>query len=197
MQPLLYDHPGARIAFYVVLGAFVVLEQRIRLRSWREREGERADRGTFFVLVACIGAGVGGAFVLAGVVTGAAIAGARGPVFVAGVVVMAGGIVLRQWAVALLGRYFTVDVRVHAGQRIVEEGPYRWMRHPSYSGLLVTLTGLGLALGNWAALAVVVVVPSVGLVVRIHAEEQALMAGLGEPYRRFAATRKRLVPGLW
>jgi protein-S-isoprenylcysteine O-methyltransferase Ste14 len=63
--------------------------------------------------------------------------------------------------------------------------------------MIVTLVGIGLALGNWASLAVLAVVPIVGLVVRIRFEERALLEGLGEPYRRFAASRARLFPRLW
>ena len=110
---------------------------------------------------------------------------------------MRAGIVIRQWAIAVLGPFFTVDVRVHPGQTVVERGPYRWVRHPSYTGLIMTLVGVGLALGNWAALAVLAVVPTAALVVRIRVEERALLDGLGEPYRRFAASRKHLIPGLW
>jgi protein-S-isoprenylcysteine O-methyltransferase Ste14 len=61
----------------------------------------------------------------------------------------------------------------------------------------MTFLGIGLALGNWAALIVLAVLPTAGLVVRIRLEERALLAGLGEPYRRFAATRPHLFPGLW
>jgi len=134
---------------------------------------------------------------VAGVVPEAAIPGARWPLFVLGLALMCAGIALRQWAVVLLGRFFTVDVRVHAEQTVVERGPYRWLRHPSYTGMIVTFVGIGLALGNWAALALLVVVPTAGFVVRIRAEERALLDGLGEPYRRFAATRARLIPGVW
>jgi protein-S-isoprenylcysteine O-methyltransferase Ste14 len=97
----------------------------------------------------------------------------------------------------VLGRFFTIDVRVHPGQTVVDRGPYRWVRHPAYSGLVLTFIGFGFALGNWAALAVLAVVPTLGLVVRIRTEERALQEGLGEPYRRFAATRPHLFPGLW
>jgi protein-S-isoprenylcysteine O-methyltransferase Ste14 len=68
------------------------------------------------------------------------------------------------------------------------------VRHPSYTGMVLTFMGLGLALGNWTALAVLAVVPTAGLVVRIRAEERAVLDGIGEPYRRFAASRARLVP---
>jgi len=112
-------------------------------------------------------------------------------------VLMCAGIAFRQWAVAVLGPFFTVDVRVQRGQTVVDRGPYRWVRHPSYTGLIAIFVGLGLALDNWAALAVLAVVPTVGLLVRIRFEERALLEGLGEQYRRFAAGRRRLFPGVW
>jgi protein-S-isoprenylcysteine O-methyltransferase Ste14 len=123
--------------------------------------------------------------------------GARWPLFVAGLVVMCAGIAVRQWAVATLGRFFTIDVRVQSGQTVVESGPYRWVRHPAYTGLILTFLGLGLALGNWASLLAAFLVPTAGLVYRIHVEEHALLEALGEPYRRFAEGRARLVPGVW
>ena len=81
------------------------------------------------------------------------------------------------------------------GQTVVERGPYRC--HPAYAELILTFVGIGLALGNWAVLAVAAIVPTAGLVVRIRLEERALLAGLGEPYRRFAAARPHLFPDLW
>jgi protein-S-isoprenylcysteine O-methyltransferase Ste14 len=197
MAPLPYIDSGAGVAFDVVLAAFAVLELRVRLRSALNRQGSRSDRGSFALLYVLIPAGIAGGFLFAGDVHGAAIRPARWPIFVVGVVLMAAGIVIRQWAVALLGEFFTTDVRVHPDQTVIETGPYRWVRHPSYTGLLMTLIGIGLALGNWASLAALVVLPTVGLVVRIRVEERALVEGLGEPYRRFAESRARLIPGVW
>ena len=124
-------------------------------------------------------------------------AGGRWPLFVAGIVLMCAGIAIRQWAVWTLGRFFTIDVRVQSGQTVVDRGPYRWVRHPAYTGLIMTFVGLGLTLGNWAALALMAVVPTAGLVYRMRVEEDALLDGLGEPYRRYAAGRPRLFPGIW
>ena len=197
MAPLPYTDPAAKVTFYVVLGIFAVLEQRVRLRSWLNRRGSREDRGSLIVVLFSVAAGVGGGFALAGGVHSAAISAGRWPIFVVGLVLVCAGIALRQWAIALLGEFFTVDVRVHADQPVVERGPYRWARHPSYTGLIITFLGIGLALGNWAALLALVVVPTSGLVIRIHFEERALIDGLGETYRRFAASRSRLIPGLW
>jgi protein-S-isoprenylcysteine O-methyltransferase Ste14 len=196
VQPLPYTELAAGIPFFGALILFLLLEQRVRLRSWQNKGGSREDHGSHVFVVLCVVGGMGAAFALAGA-GDAAIHHGRWALLVAGLLLMYAGIGFRQWAVATLGRFFTVDVRVHPGQTVVEGGPYRWVRHPAYTGMVVTLLGTGLALGNWAALAVLAVVPTIGFVVRIHFEEQALLAALGEPYRRFAAGRARLIPGLW
>jgi len=197
MAVLPFDQPEARIAFDVVAGAFFLSEVSVRLRSDRNRLGSRLDRNSLLVVQATVLGGVGAAILLARRAPGTAIGKGRWPLFVAGLVLMCAGIALRQWAVATLGRFFTIDVRVQPGQTVVEGGPYRWVRHPSYTALILTFLGLGLALGNWASLAVLAVLPTAGLVYRIHFEERALLEQLGEPYRRFSASRPRLFPGVW
>ncbi len=91
------------------------------------------------------------------------------------------GIALRQWAVWVLGRFFTVVVRVTAGQTVIDRGPYRWVRHPSYTGLLLTLSGAGVAFGNWLSILALIIWSALGLAIRIRVEERALLAALGEP----------------
>jgi protein-S-isoprenylcysteine O-methyltransferase Ste14 len=191
------DDPGARIAFDVVVGAFILSELSVRLRSEHHRGGPRIDRTSLLVVQATAIGGVGGAVLLTRRLPAAALAGARWPLFVAGLVLMCAGLAVRQCAVATLGRFFTIDVQVQPDQTVVDSGPYRWVRHPSYTGLILTFLGFGLALGNVAALAAAFLVPTVGLVYRIHFEEHALLEGLGEPYRRYAVGRRRLVPGVW
>ncbi|HEY7018533.1 MAG TPA: isoprenylcysteine carboxylmethyltransferase family protein [Gaiellaceae bacterium] len=197
MKPLPFTQPDARAVFDVLLVLFVALEWRARIRSHGNRDGLPLDRGSKAVVVLTIYAGLLVAFLLAFDLRGASIADARWPVFVVGVVLMAVGIALRQWAILLLGPLFTTDVRVQPGQTVVERGPYRWVRHPAYTGLILFFLGIGLALGNWGSLVVVAVLPTVGLLVRIRVEEQALLETIGEPYRRFAAGRAHLFPGVW
>ena len=140
--------------------------------------------------------GFGAAFNLANSAEGAAIEFARWPIFILGALLVAAGIAFRQWAVYVLGRFFTVYVRVSEGQKVVESGPDRVLAHPSYTGMVMVFVGIGLMLGNWLSLACLVILPIAGLVVRIKIEERALLAGIGEPDRRFLATRSRLIPGV-
>jgi protein-S-isoprenylcysteine O-methyltransferase Ste14 len=79
----------------------------------------------------------------------------------------------------------------------VTDGPYRVIRHPAYAGTLLLTAGLGLALGNWLSLALLLVVPFVGHLPRIRAEELALERSLGDAYRDYETGTRRLVPGLW
>lgn len=197
MKPLAFTHLGAEIAFYAVFVPFMALELVIRLRSAVNRGGWREDRGSFVLLYVAVSGGLVGAFVTAINVRATAITFARWPIFALGIALTAAGVAIRASSFVLLGRFFTTDVRVHPGQTVVDTGPYRWVRHPSYTGLILILVGLGLALGNWASLLIVLVLPTAALVNRIRVEERALLDGLGEPYRRFAASRARLLPGVW
>jgi len=194
---LAFDHPQARIAFDAVVILFVLSEVRVRRRSDRVSQGSRLDHRTSLVVRVTLLVGLVGAILLARKAPGLEIANNSWPLFVTGLILMCAGIAIRQWALVTLGRFFTIDVRVQSDQTVVQNGPYRWVRHPSYTGLILTFLGLGLALGNWGALVVAAVLPTAGLVYRIHFEERALLDSLGEPYRRYAESRKRLVPGIW
>jgi protein-S-isoprenylcysteine O-methyltransferase Ste14 len=116
---------------------------------------------------------------------------------VAGVALIWLGVALRQWAVHTLGRFFTFKLTVQSDQRVVESGPYRVVRHPSYSGLLLSGLGTAIALGNWLALGLLTVPYLIALAHRIGIEERMLRDGLGPDYARYAASRTRLVPGVW
>jgi protein-S-isoprenylcysteine O-methyltransferase Ste14 len=191
-----YQQPGANVAFWVLFALFAVGEYVMRVRSRLNRSGTRAERWSLAVVVIAVVGGLLGGLGSAGW-RAMAIPVGRWPLFVVGLALMASGVCVRQWAIVTLGRFFTADVRVHPQQTVVDRGPYRWVRHPSYSGLIIFFLGLGLALTNWMSLLVLVALPTAGLVIRIRTEERALLAGLGEPYRRYAEVHRRLFPGVW
>ena len=117
--------------------------------------------------------------------------------FALGLALVWAGFGLRIWAIATLGRFFRRVVVVQEAHVVVRSGPYRFIRHPAYSGNLLMYAGLGFALVNLLSLAVLIVIPVVGHLPRIRVEEAELTRGLGEPYRLYAAETSRLVPGVW
>src|SRR5579872_567056 len=105
------------------------------------------------------------------------------------------GIALRWYAIVTLGRFFSTRVQTTSDQTVVESGPYRFVRHPSYTGGLLTVLGVLLMSTNWIALACFVLALP-GFAYRIHVEEQALTSELGDRYRDYMRRSKRLVPFL-
>jgi protein-S-isoprenylcysteine O-methyltransferase Ste14 len=117
--------------------------------------------------------------------------------FAAGMVILLAGLVLRGWSFKALGQYFTHTVMVSSDQPVIATGPYRVLRHPSYTGIILIGLGVGLAAANWAALAGVTLLILTPLLWRIRIEENALSTTLGDRYRAYAAQHKRLVPLVW
>jgi protein-S-isoprenylcysteine O-methyltransferase Ste14 len=183
-----------RVLVLLTGAVWVVLELRQSV-NYRP-EATSIDRTSTRNLVLMVAAGVLVASFALRNVPAAAIRPAAPSQWVALVLLWA-GIALRQWSFRTLGRYFTFTIETSSDQPVIATGPYRVLRHPSYTGLLLAMTGVGLASANWASLIGMTVLPLAGILWRIHAEERALLPTLGDPYRAYAAQHKRLVPLVW
>ncbi|MCX6520274.1 MAG: isoprenylcysteine carboxylmethyltransferase family protein [Actinobacteria bacterium] len=118
-------------------------------------------------------------------------------VFAAGIVILVLGVAVRQWSHVSLGRFHQGVVTIHDEHQVVEDGPYRWVRHPMYAGSAVAFLGVGLSLGTYPGLVLTFVGTLPAMLRRIRVEERALEFALGERYTTFARDRRRLVPGIW
>jgi len=190
-----FRHGAAETVFIIAVLIWVVFEAVMRTIQ-RLRTTEPSDDHSYFILLPCI----------AGSIIAAEVLGRHGRLlwpgglawpFVAGVVLIAAGIGLRAWSIASLGRFFQYRIRVQSGHQVVTKGPYRYVRHPSYTGIALVLAGIALACDDVWALLAVAMLGGLGLSVRIRAEERQLTQALGDEYVHFAAGRKRLVPGVW
>jgi protein-S-isoprenylcysteine O-methyltransferase Ste14 len=184
----------ARVVLYGSVGAFAAAEvaQALRRRRDATRVDVRAEVALRLMLFAAVLTLPLGRAVVPGAVIGGGVAG-----FAVGTVLAWVGLLVRWWSFATLGRLFTVVVVTSADQPVVDRGPYRLLRHPSYSGLILAFAGVGVMLGNWASAAGATALLSVALIFRLRVEERALTAALGDRYRQFAATRARLIPYVW
>jgi len=114
--------------------------------------------------------------------------------FYLGIFLILLGVLVRQWAIAVLGRFFSLTVRVAEGHRVVNKGPYRLIRHPSYTGVLVMFIGFGLAVQSWGALLVLLILFGLAYGYRIRVEEKTLASELGQDYLSYLRRTKRLIP---
>ena len=183
-------------AFLVVIGVWAVSDWSIALRYRGTTNGSQ-DRGSKRAIGMAVVIGV-----LAAALAAVLFPSLRIPVpeiaFWGGLALIVGGVSVRQYAVWTLDDAFSLEVAVEASDEVVDSGPYRWVRHPSYTGALLSLLGLGIAVGNWASIVVLIVAGLGGYGYRIRVEERALRETLGDSYVEYEEqTPYRIVPLLW
>jgi protein-S-isoprenylcysteine O-methyltransferase len=155
-----------------------------------------ADRNSLRFLWITILLSVTAGILAADRLPGAAIGGGA-PLFAVSCALFAAGLALRWYSIYYLGRFFTVSVAIHSRHEVIDTGPYRHIRHPSYSGALLAFLGLALSLDNWASLALIVIPVLMAFRRRIRIEERALANALGQPYTGYMQRTKRLIPGVY
>jgi protein-S-isoprenylcysteine O-methyltransferase Ste14 len=183
-------------AVVLSLSAVVWLVLELRQGITRRPEAAKSDRGSLMVLRAAYLGGGLVAIIAARALPAAAIQ----PESLAGwlsLIFLWSGIALRLWSFRTLGRYFTFTVQTSSDQPVITKGPYRFVRHPGYAGLLLAVIGLSFLFGNWVSAIGMPLAGAAGLVYRIRVEERALTQALGDTYRDYAAARRRLVPFVW
>jgi len=119
-----------------------------------------------------------------------------GLVNLSGLVFIILGIIVRLIAIKTLGAFFTVDLAVHDNHHLVNTGMYKYVRHPSYSGSLLSFLGFGLCFNNWISLAVILIPVFISFWYRICVEENLLEQNKLE-YTDYKKHTKRLIPFIY
>src|SRR5215831_1929863 len=188
--------PTTLVVAIALMGTFLVVQRTMRRgEQARSLQWSRADRGSTRLLGAAFGLGllalaaspILNAYGVANVEPGKAVGWI-------GVAVMVGGLALRFWSQAVLGRYYTSTLRHDADQPVLTSGPYRLLRHPGYAGLLLSWLGAALATANWAVALAIALLMVVVYSYRIAAEEAMLLGAFGDRYKEYMARTWRLVP---
>jgi protein-S-isoprenylcysteine O-methyltransferase Ste14 len=116
------------------------------------------------------------------------------PLFAAGLLFIVLGSLLRRYCFRTLGEFFTGDVRARQDQPVISTGPYRLVRHPSYTAGMMMFIGIGLALGSWVSFLLLTVGSVVTYGYRVSIEERILLQTIGEPYASYMKGRRRFIP---
>lgn len=167
----------------------------ITIRS-HKNSGPSKDRGSLAILWATISVSIAAAASIASAQGTTLTDSARWMLSVL-LAVMIAGLVLRWIAIFSLGKAFTVNVAIHPTQTVYQSGVYRYIRHPSYTGMLISFTAVAVVMGNWISFAVLLVPIFAAVLYRIHVEEIALNAAFGEQYAEYSRRTKRLIPGIY
>ncbi|RLD64059.1 MAG: isoprenylcysteine carboxylmethyltransferase family protein [Bacteroidetes bacterium] len=107
------------------------------------------------------------------------------------------GVFIRWKAIYTLRKFFTVNVTVEKNQKIIQKGLYKYLRHPSYTGSLLSFLGLGLSFSNWLSTIIIFVPIFFVFAYRIKIEEKALINNFGDKYINYSKSTKRLIPFIY
>ncbi|HEY2346069.1 MAG TPA: isoprenylcysteine carboxylmethyltransferase family protein [Xanthomonadaceae bacterium] len=177
----------------VIAIVFLAFEAAISLTRRPLPNTQGKDHGTFQLIWVVITLAI-----VLGIWAGIAVPAARLPhpdvVYPLGLALFVLGAILRAWSIHTLGRFFTVQVAIASDHKLIEDGPYRLLRHPSYTGSLTMFVGFLLCQGNVLTLAIVLLSVLAVFVRRIRVEEAALAETFGDAWRAYAQRTWRLVP---
>ncbi len=155
---------------------------------------ERGDRSLWFIAL-----GMSAAFYLSPLeyMFVAAVLPRNAWMSFSGAGLVAVGIVLLVWARRALRQSYSGHISVKSGQTLVQDGPYRFIRHPAYAGYLLMALGISWGYSSLGGLISLLALLLPSLVYRMSLEEKLLAGHFGEAYRQYARRVKRLIPGLW
>jgi protein-S-isoprenylcysteine O-methyltransferase len=180
----------------VLAFGYLGLELLLLITRRGKASAKSADRGTLFAVWVLIAGSCFAGFFLARRVTALNWPEPSWILYLADFLLVC-GMAIRVWAIRHLGKYFTVDVGIQQGHKVIQDGPYRFVRHPSYSGALVALAGIGCLTFNWLGLILVLLCTSLAYALRIAVEEKVLLEQLGPEYQKYAARTRRLIPWIY
>lgn len=180
---------------FLVLMVWMVLDNVV-VFSRRNRGARSEDRHSLALIVVANWIGLGLGSVL-GFERVARIAEKLVALQWAGLALMMFGIFTRTVAITQLGRYHMPNVATYSDHQLMDRGLYGVVRHPSYLGAIMAISGYGLALGSWASIPVVIVPALIGYVYRINVEESILAKALGPRYLDYQRRTRRLIPGVY
>jgi protein-S-isoprenylcysteine O-methyltransferase Ste14 len=190
MRPLLVT--------YSLIGSFFVVERLLRQgESARSMQEGPADRGSTRAIGTAFGLAV-----LALLVAPLLNRLRLGRLFSetaawGGIAVMLSGLSLRIWASRVLGAFYTRTLRTDEGQQLIDEGPYRLVRHPGYLGSLLLWLGAGVATANGIVTAMIILPLVRAYHYRMRTEEALLTHAFPQAYPGYAQRTWRLIPFIY
>jgi protein-S-isoprenylcysteine O-methyltransferase len=187
------------ISYTVVLSAsywlWIAMEIWLIVRERRDANAISQDRGSRNLLIVSLSIAIAlGIFAVPILLPQFTV---RTKAVTSGVALIWAGIAVRVWAIRTLGNFFNTRVVVRQDQRLITSGPYKYLRNPAYTGVVMTFLGFGVAIGNWLSLITLLVFGCMPFVLRIAVEDRALAARFGQEYEDYRRNTWSLIPYIW
>lgn len=181
------------IVFFIWAASEVVIVIRTKLLRHNISTKKLLDKGSYLLILIGLYTGIGICFLFHSQKWG----WVSQSIANLGAVLMLMSIALRLWSIQTLGRNFSPVVSIDSNQMLVKSGPYKFIRHPAYTGTLLTFVFWGIAFNSWIASCIIFFMLSTIFIYRIHVEEKALISHFHSDYEDYSRNTWRLMPFLW
>jgi protein-S-isoprenylcysteine O-methyltransferase Ste14 len=168
---------------------------RAAARKTRESGGRSDSRSRFGIILQSLGIGLACIGPARSTVPSFSLAGVSATLLV--VLLTGGTIALFAASSRALGENWSLVARTRSDHELVRDGPYGWVRHPIYLGMLLFLLGLAVAWGHWLQLVLALPIFVAGTAVRIRLEEALLHQNFGSAFEEYRRSTPALIPGLF
>ena len=196
-KPTNGDSMGIELVLKILFYGWMVSEICLGIFTrTRKGGGKLRDRGSMLILWGTIFASISAAEWISSQTTRTLLPGAAWLSWTL-IFLMAAGLIVRWTAILSLGNAFSVNVAIRDAQKLNRSGLYRFVRHPSHSGMMLMFLALGLAQKSWWAFLCLLLPITAALLYRIHVEEIALNEAFGAEYASYTQQTKRLLPGIY
>lgn len=178
---------------YIILFIIVLNYTQPALEKDEAKDNKSSDKGSVFLVVLCSALSLlipivhWGYFKIEQNIT----------MVVIGLVLNVFGLYFRYYSISILGKFFKATVVLQDEHQLITTGPYKYLRHPSYTGALLAFSSISLILCSWIGFVSSFTLMIVAYVYRTANEEKALKAHFGEKYDSYAKTTKKIIPFLW
>ena len=179
------------LSYFFFLSEFVLM---LLKRSKKASVSKRSDKGSLLILWFSIIISLTAGFYISNYSLGSF---ANMIAYYPGLLIFLAGMILRWSAILQLKKAFTVDVSVNKEHLLKTDGLYKKIRHPSYLGLILILTGLSVAMNNLISILIIIISIFAAVSYRINIEEKLLAEEFGDSYERYRADTRKIIPGIF
>ena len=193
-----YPSTTYAIFFSIAFWAWILFEFWVFFRERGAARDRSSDRGSASLVIVLLIVGITAGLNLPQLAPQFNIRSLFPFFFALGIVLVFAGLLFRFWAIQTLGQFFRTQVMIQQEHRLITTGPYTYLRNPSYTAILVLLTGLGLAIGNWLSAVVLLATGILAYGLRIaRVEERALAERFGQEFQDYRKKTWALIPFIW
>jgi protein-S-isoprenylcysteine O-methyltransferase len=183
------------VTFAISLGCWLLFEIWVFTRDRRKEKGDYGGNGRWVGIALAVGITL--ALNMPGFAPGFDIQTHFAIYFILGILLIWTGLLGRFWAVRTLGTFFSTRLLIQERHVLIQTGPYKHLRNPSYTAALMILVGIGLGIGNWLSVALLMVTALATYMWRIKVEEKMLMEAFGGAYTEYKKKTWALIPFVW